>query len=338
MNDTRPSAMKLIVTIDTEEDNWRPYAPPYTAENIARLPRLHELFVEYGVRPTYLVTYQVVTNDRAAATLAQLAASGTCEIGAHCHPWSTPPFSEARELRNSMLCNLPDALQEEKIQVLHDAIVGHLGLRPTSFRSGRWGFSPAVANALQGLDYEVDSSITAYTDWRQCQGPDYRWVSPMPFRFSPHSLYRPCARGSLLQVPATVGFLQNGFRVRNALANGIARTPLRRLRLLGILDRLHLLNKVWLSPENASGAQMIALARSMERNRYSVLNMFFHSSTLTAGLTPFVRSREDERRFIASIEQFLRFARASAFESITLSEAKRAYPLPQATPNAAAYA
>lgn len=330
--------MKLTVTIDTEEDNWRPYAQAYTAENIARLPQLHALFTTYAIRPTYLVTYQVVNDERAAAILARLAASGTCEIGAHCHPWSTPPFAEAPEMRNSMLCNLPAALQEAKIRAVHEAILSRLGVHATSFRSGRWGFSPAVAKTLERLGYVVDSSITAYTDWRKCDGPRYTHMSPMPFRFSSENIYRPCENGPLVQVPATVGFLQKHFGVRNAITNGIARTPLRHLRLLGVLDRLRLINKVWLSPENSTGAQMIALARRMQRNAYPVLNLFFHSSTLTAGLTPFVRSRDDERVFMARIEAFLQYARDSGFESITLSEATRLCPLPRAATNSAAYA
>lgn len=329
--------MKLIVTIDTEEDNWSPYSQTgYTVRNIERLPALQDLFAAYGVRPTYLVTYQVVSDPGAAGILEALLRSGQCEIGAHCHPWSTPPFSEAQIPRNSMLCNLSPAMQAAKIRSLHAAIIARLGVSATSFRSGRWGYSPTVAATLHGLGYRVDSSITAYTDWQYCDGPDYSRMPPTPFLFSPDDIYAPCPNGVMLEVPATVGYLQRDFDVSNAVVNGIRRSPLRHLKFIGALDCLRLVNKVWLSPENATGARMIALARRMHDSGYPLVNLFFHSSTLTAGLTPFVRDREDEARFLERIRQFLAFAKASGFESITLSEARALYPLPASVPSAAA--
>lgn len=329
--------MKLIVTIDTEEDNWPPYSPTgYTVRNIERLPALQELFAAYDVRPTYLVTYQVVAHPGAATVLESLLRAERCEIGAHCHPWSTPPFTEDKIVRNSMLCNLPPALAAAKVRNLHAAIVSRLGVCPTGFRSGRWGCNEAVAQTLHDLGYLVDTSVTAYTDWRYCTGPDYSQMPPMPYLFSPDDIRRPCAEGPLLQVPATVGYLQRNFALSNALTNAIRRSPLRRLRLLGILDRLGWLNKVWLSPENATGAQMIALARRMRDSGYPLLNLFFHSSTLMAGLTPFVRDRVDEERFRERIRQFLAYAQAEGFESITLSEARALYPAAAVVPRAAA--
>jgi hypothetical protein len=163
-------------------------------------------------------------------------------------------------------------------------------------------------------------------------------MPPTPFLFSPDDIRTPDANGSMLQVPATVGYLQRDFATSNAVVNCIRRTPLRHLRLIGALDRLGWVNKVWLSPENSTAAQMIALARQMRDNGYPLLNLFFHSSTLTAGLTPFVRDRHDEADFLHRIEQFLRFAQQSGFESITLSEARDLYPAPaRVTAAAAAY-
>lgn len=42
--------MKLVVTIDTEEDTWGKYLPDgYTLENIRRIPALQDLFDEFSV-------------------------------------------------------------------------------------------------------------------------------------------------------------------------------------------------------------------------------------------------------------------------------------------------
>ena len=145
--------MKLIVTIDTEEDNWLPFSKSgYTTENIRQVPGLQRLFADVGIRPTYLTTYQVATNPESAAILREVAEQRTGEIGAHCHPWNQPPFEETASMKNSMLCNLPGELQIRKIETLHDTIQERIGVTPTAFRSGRWGYSAAVARALVKLN------------------------------------------------------------------------------------------------------------------------------------------------------------------------------------------
>ena len=111
--------MKLVITVDTEEDNWGDYRPTgWTLENIARLPALQRLFDDFNAQPTYLITYPVATDENAAAILGELLQAGTCEIGAHCHPWNTPPFEEPNTTVNTMLCNLDEHLQGDRKSVV----------------------------------------------------------------------------------------------------------------------------------------------------------------------------------------------------------------------------
>ena len=60
--------LHVTIGIDTESDNqWSTesrLAPTY--ENIHALPVLDDLFQKCGTRPTYLVTYPVVTDARSA--------------------------------------------------------------------------------------------------------------------------------------------------------------------------------------------------------------------------------------------------------------------------------
>src|ERR1041384_6352407 len=49
----------LIVSLDTEEDNWHRSRDGVTVENIRELPRQARFFERLGVRPTYFTTYQV---------------------------------------------------------------------------------------------------------------------------------------------------------------------------------------------------------------------------------------------------------------------------------------
>ncbi len=95
---------------------------------------------------------------------------------------------------------------------------------------------------------------------------------------------------------------------------------MRHLRIVGILDRLNLLNKVWLSPESDDADRMIRLAESIRRRGYRILNMFFHSTTLEPGLTHFTKSGEDVEELNRRIERFLEYAGRAGIRSITLSE------------------
>ncbi len=313
--------MKLIITIDTEEDNWGSYSPTgATLGNTGRIPALQELFDAFHVRPTYLVTYPVATDMRSVTILKDILDSGRCEIGTHCHPWNTPPFEEAPGERNSMLCNLPADLQYRKLGALHNAIAGSFGITPVSFRAGRWGYGTDVARNLQKLGYRIDTSITPYINWSNHCGPDFTKVSPQPFRFSSSDIRRESADGAMIEIPATIGFLQQNFALCNSILETAKRFPIKYLRPAGILYRLRLVNKVWLSPEVTDGKTMAKLAQRMMKNNYPVINLVFHSPALKAGLTPFVKTEEDEGRFLRHIKEFLVFAKDAGIDSMTLSE------------------
>ncbi|PYP31947.1 MAG: WalW protein, partial [Gemmatimonadetes bacterium] len=108
----------VIVSIDTEEDNWRPSRSGVTLENIGELRPLAEFFRRLGVRPTYFTAYRVAIDSRAADALQDACDRGGGEIAAHLHPWNTPPLLQALVPRNSMLKNLPADLQLAKIERL----------------------------------------------------------------------------------------------------------------------------------------------------------------------------------------------------------------------------
>jgi len=104
------------------------------------------------------------------------------------------------------------------------------------------------------------------------------------------------------------------------VANLLARPSIRKTRLSGLLWRLRLLNKVWLTPELSSAQVMTTLATQVRRNGYSVLNFTFHSTSLQAGFNPITTDRESEARFVRRIEAFLAFARDRGYVSHTLAE------------------
>ena len=97
-----------------------------------------------------------------------------------------------------------------------------------------------------------------------------------------------------------------------------------RLKVVGVLDRLGVLAKRWLSPETCSGETMIRLADTWVSSGESFLQLTFHSCTLLPGATPFVRTPDDRSRLLGSVDDFLRYCHRSGFAFRTLSEAGRA--------------
>lgn len=321
--------MKLVVTVDVEEDQWG-VTPPRdaTAQNVRRLPTLQKLLHEFGSIPTYLLTYPVVSDPRAVSILREILDGGGCEIGMHCHPWNTPPYEERLNNYNSMLCNLPATLQFEKLQRLHEAIQNNFEITPIAFRSGRWGFDQEVAKNIVRLGYRIDTSITPYTSWAECDGPDFSRFSPQPYEVTYPSVADGYSETSLLEMPATIGYLHGDFEACARLVRGLKRTPLRQLKVAGILSKLRLLRKVWLSPELETPVRMIQLVRQMMSQGYDVLNLVFHSTALQKGCNPSVRTEADEQRFLENLHRFLGLVKEEGVMCTTLSEAARPRPSP----------
>ena len=141
----------LLVGIDTEGDNqWDLKAREHqTFENIYALPKLHSLFGRHGVRPTYVVTWPVASDERSQQVLRFLLLRGDCEIGAHHHAWETPPCTaeDVRAHRYASTLGLDQF--EAQLAELTAAIARAVGTPPVSYRSGRFGFDASHVAALE---------------------------------------------------------------------------------------------------------------------------------------------------------------------------------------------
>ena len=239
----------LVVTIDTEEDNWGQHRSGITCDNIQEIPRLQEIFDRYGVIPTYLVTYQVCQDKKATEILSAIRKQGKCEIGAHLHPWNTPPESEDFTEQNSMLKNLPQALQQAKLQSLSEKIEGEFGAKPQSFRAGRWGLGPETIDVLLNCGFIVDTSVTPTISWAdEGNGPVYNETLKEPYFLSPVDREKNNHK-HILEIPATIGFNRWPFEFWNKVYSIAEKKRLKPLKLLGILNRTSILRKIWLYPD-----------------------------------------------------------------------------------------
>ena len=298
--------VRVVVSIDTEEDGWGPNTP-VSLENAHQLPRLHAFFTRLRLRPTYFTTYQFVSQSWAAGALREIAAAGTAEIGGHLHPWNTPPTNGPQPPHLSMMCNSAPEVQLAKLRQLTDALESGTGVRPSSFRAGRFGFGASTVPVLRACGYRVDSSVTPFLSWRWAdQGPDFT-RAPLDLYLLGDGpdvqVHQPT--GKLVEVPLSVGFTRFPVSRWRSLHRGLWSPPGRALRLEGLASVLGATVRAIVSPETTSARDMLAVSRRLVEGGLSHLHMFFHSSSLMPGLNQFARRQRHVERLYARIEEYM---------------------------------
>ncbi|HEV2816530.1 MAG TPA: polysaccharide deacetylase family protein [Allosphingosinicella sp.] len=293
---------ELLIVVDTEEEfDWsRPFSrESVSTRTIPAQARAHLIYDRFGIVPTYVVDYPVATDAEAVRFLRGLGDEGKAEIGAHLHPWVTPPHVEEVSVRNSYHCNLPPELERAKLAALTEAIAFGFGARPTIFKAGRYGYGRATGRALADLGYRIDCSYVPHTDFSGDGGPDFRGRPD-----APHWLPE-----GLLEVPLTVGFLGALPGLGERAAALFDSPAAARLRIPGALARSGLVARSRLTPEGTPPDEQCRLIAALAARGRRTFSLTYHSPSLAPGHTPYVRSEEDLVRFLAAIEQVLAFFR-----------------------------
>ncbi len=313
----------VLVTVDTEEDNWFPARDGVTNANIPGLMRLQAVLDNYKLRPTLLTTWQVARDPRAMEVVLRLRDERGAEIGAHLHPWNTPPLDEAFGPETFGLRRLPADLQARKLTSLTEALESATGARPSSFRAGRWSLGTAGAAVLVRAGYRTDSSVLPYLYWYDVEdSPNYHRAPPFPWRMDGRRPVESPAPDGVVEIPPTVGFSRWPWRPWASIDRVLQSSPARMLHFVGILARLKAIEKLALSPEVNGAEQMLALARVALAHGVPVLNVFLHSGALTPGHTPYVNSEAELHRFLGDLDRFLDgLGWLVPFEGMTLGEA-----------------
>ena len=292
------TAPRLLVVVDTEEEfDW---SAPFSRDNVSvtaidEVGRLQAVLARYRLIPTYAIDYPVASTTSSAERLSALAHRGECQIGAHLHPWVSPPYTEALGSRNSYACNLGADLEREKIRRLKDAIVSGLDITPRSYKAGRYGFGPTTAPTLESLGFDVDLSVNPRMDFSGDGGPSFEAMAPVPAFFG--------AQRRLLEVPCTTGFIGVARRAGVPLHRAASASWLRPFRAVGILSKSGLLNKVMLSPEGNTLDEMRALTHALHQDGVRTFSLTLHSPSLKPGCTHYVRTVQERARLLATIDR-----------------------------------
>ena len=287
------------VLIDAEEDfDWqRPvHGVAHDVGCMRHLSDLQSILGAYGAVPAYLLTYPVLQDAAIVAALRGRLARGQCQVGIQLHTWVTPPFGEAPEVRNSFASNLSAEREEQKLLALMQAFRAAFGEDPKVFRAGRYGLGRHTPALLEKHGFVLDTSLAPCTSFGDEDGPDF---SADDFRAFWFGSSRP-----VLEVPLCRSIVGWGGQAAARAYRWLAAAPARHL-LPGLLAWSRCAERITLSPEgndaDAAGRLVTALLGRGQR----VLALSLHSSSLSVGRNPYVRSRAELHGFYDQLSAIL---------------------------------
>ena len=296
---------RIIVMVDTEEEfDW---AAPFdrSAIGVGHMRRIHELqavFDAHGIQPVYDIDYPIADQAASVDALAPIVAEGRAFIGAHLHPWVTPPFSEEVSRRNSFPGNLPPVLEREKLEVLTERITRSFGFRPAIYKAGRYGVGPNSFAILEELRYRVDVSPMPPFDYRRDEGPDFSQRGCAPQWVGPNR--------RILSIPNTGAHV--GWMPRLGLedAGALSIEPLlKTMHAPAVLSRLRAFERIALSPEGYTLGELLRLTISLLHQGQRLFVLAMHSPSVAPGHTPYVRDERDQLTLLSRLDRYLDFFR-----------------------------
>lgn len=319
--------MKFILTIDTEGDNQWDHGRELTVENIKFVPRFQDLCDKYQIKPTYLVTTEVCEDAFAKEIFAKYSLNGSAEIGAHLHSWTTPPYLDKDGYRkndknHAFAHELPEDILSEKIKNLTNQIETSFGGRPTSFRSGRYGFNENVARVLMENNYIVDSSVTPYTSWSKNigipggqGGPDFSKNDALPYKY-----YH--ANKKLIEIPITILPTRFPLNRRHDFSDLFFKNVDNNL-FLKVLRRFVFRHQpLWLRPFEFMDLKLFTeIINEAKRTNLPYIVMMFHSSELMPGCSNYRKDKDSIEKLYDLLEGFFVLLNKKNITSVTLSEA-----------------
>jgi hypothetical protein len=309
----------LLVVVDTEETfAWNePFDRGATSvAAMGSIGRGQEIFDSFGVRPVYVVDYPIANQEEGYSQLRQFVADGQAVVGAHLHPWVSPPFDEQLNAYNSYPGNLPHELEEEKLRVLTERITASFGVKPQIYKAGRYGVGPNTTAILASLGYEVDLSTAPPFNYTGDGGPDFTKANNSPFWFGD--------RGDLLELPCTGSFVGSLSEHGDSLYPFIHKPLLQKMRMPGILSRLGMLERIRLTPEGYDLADLKRLTSHLLSCGTKIFTLSFHSPSLSPGAIDYVQDEAGLQKFLATISGYLEyFINTIGGESLTPIEIKK---------------
>lgn len=307
----------FFISIDTEGDNlwdWREGMDIHT-ENARFLPRFQTLCEEYGLKPTYLSNFEMISDSFFRDFAGNKQALGLCEVGMHLHAWNSPPVGDplpaGKDPSPAYLIEYPENRMEEKIAFLTERIELCFGQKPISHRAGRWATNETYFRLLDKYGYRADCSVTPGMDWsghsgrtQGSQGSDYRGA--------PHSPYR-IPGTSIQEYPVSVYFDHQFYLPDPPTPKNMARALIHAKRG----------NTLWLRPNGRNLQECLGVLRHNQAPGEPDYVMFMlHSSELMPGGSPTFRTEAQIEHLYRELTAIFGKARSLGYTGTTFREAE----------------
>ena len=303
--------MKILITIDTECDNAWARSRNVTTNNAKYLPRFQELCELFGFKPTYLVTYEMAVDDFFVEFATDILRRGTGEIGAHPHPWNSPPehaLTSDDMKYHPYLTEYPEAILKQKLQFLTYLLEDTFGVKMNTHRAGRWAFNSTYARVLADFDYKVDCSVTPHIRWKGERRPPSDPPCPLvDYSSFPEKPYFLCSDDiskagdlSVLEIPVTVipryGQLLN--KIYSAIPHGNMHRGMHFLFGRPVM---------WFRPHPAFLNDLMIVAKRCLDLKSDYIMFMLHSSEFMPSGSPNFKTEKNINRMYGKVQEAFEF-------------------------------
>ena len=299
----------LFVTLDTECDkgpNWKVRQPLSFNNILEGVPeRLQPLFEKYGIKPTYLLSPEVLKNEACVSLFKNLGAK--VELGTHLHSEFIEPFdSPETETTESFQNEFEPDVEFEKLKNLTELFKTRFKFAPSSFRAGRFGISQYTLGLLEKLEYKVDSSVTPFMWWWRRRGEGVNFLG------APNQPYYPCFKD--FRKPGNMRIFEVPVTLINPFWDHFPKPVLRFINPVNRLQTIILnsffkkqLRSSWLRPTYATAEEMLFVTEYLcqqVKTDSLVLCMMFHSNEASAGMSPYNSTKEEVEAFLEQLNKY----------------------------------
>lgn len=321
----------FLITIDTEGDNLWSRPREVTTENARFLPRFQELCERWGLKPTYLVDYDMGRSEAFIDFGLDAMRRGAAEIGMHLHPWNTPPeleLTDDDDRYHPYLIEYPASAIRDKVSLMTELLGETFGVPMRSHRAGRWAFNEIYAQSLIDHDYWIDCSVTPHITWEENLGDpagnggvDYREFPGQAYFIDPDDIRRP-GRSTLLELPMSI----------RPCRSDLVRQVRQRLGERALISRVlnHFVPRyTWFRPRRGNLAGMQDILRWVKRERSTYVEFMLHSSEFMPGGSPTFKTEADIEDLYESLEALFETASSASFQGATLTDYYLQFPRPE---------
>jgi len=298
----------LCVSIDTECDKGKGWLSrkPMAFDGIhdGVVNRLQPLFTTYRAKPTYLLSPEVIRDEKCVEVFRAIEA--TSELGTHLHGEYAEPGAFEPDMTKEFQRDYPADVERQKLQYLTDLFIRAFDHQPRSFRAGRFGIGKASIGILESLGYTVESSVTPHMDWTSAGAPGlaFHGAPTQPYRPDPEEPGRP-GSAQILEVPIT-----------------IRRRPIHALPFVGTR-----IDPRWLRPTRGTAEALvrvaedeIADARRQAPGRPVILNAMFHNVEVVPQTSPYAADEGQARGILERLRALLAFAERESIAVVGLGD------------------